>query len=216
MLTPGGMWALPQRGGDTRGALARPVVPPGTCLGSQLQLVDGGYALGLLQAPPGLGGAGDPGSPRGLAPRSWPLRLPLSRKGGGLRGGWRGCSGDPAPQPHGAQRLPPAGELLHHLAIAGGLCVTPAPRQPLAPPARATGSPRFIRQHPGCLSTPCPWARGWVALPGALGSLPASTSLAPPGNTGRRGGGAAASQPGFAGGFNAAVLFRRLAAGISG
>lgn len=156
MLAPGGWWALAQRGGDTRGALARPVVPPGTSLGPQLQLVDGGHALGFLQAPPGLGDVAGPGSPWGLTPRCRHLHLPPSREGGGLRGGLRVRFGDPVPQPHGAQGLPPTGELLYHLAVAGGLHVSPASLETLLPSAGATGSPWFVRWHPRSLSTPSP------------------------------------------------------------
>jgi len=192
------------------------VVPPGTRLGPQLQLIDGGHPLGFLQAPTGLGDIAGPGSPRALVPHSRPLRLSPGREGGGLRGGSRGCFGDPAPQPRGAQGLPPTGELLHHPVIARGLRVPPAPPEPLAPPAGATASPRYICWHPRTLSTPSLGTRGWVAPPGALGTPSRSTALAPICKTGWRGGRSADGRAGFDGGVHAAVLFRSLARGISG
>lgn len=208
VLAPGGSGAMPQRGGDARGALARPVVPPGTHLGPQLQLVDGGHTLGLLQAAPGLGGRAGPGSPRGLGPQSRPLCLPR---------GWElrcGCFGELDPHPHRAQGLRPSGELLQHPVIAGGLRVPAAPPEPLGP--IAAGTPGFIPCHPSSFRTPSPWVRGRVALPCPLGTVPSGTDLAPLCRTAQRGGGPGRGQAGFDGGFNPAVQFRGVTGGISG
>lgn len=204
------------RARDARGALSRSVVPPGTCLGPQLQLVDGGHTLRFLQAPTRLGDVAGPGSPRGLTPHSRPLSLPSDQGGSGLRDGLWGCFGDPAAQPHRTQGLPPTGELLHHLAVARGPHLAPAPLEPLAPPTGATGSPWFICWPLGAIDTPSLWAGGRAASLGPLGNPPSITALAPICKMGQRGGGPGDSWAGFGGGFNAAVLFQKLAGGILG
>lgn len=214
VLAPGGGGPMPQRGGDTRGALARPVVPPGTHLGPQLQLVDGGHTLGLLQAPPGLGHAVGPGSPRGLSPQPRPLCLP---RGWELGGSSCGFFGFLAPHPHGAQGLRPAGQLLHHPVIAGGLRDPTAPPEPPSPIPRAAASPGFTLWRPRSLGTASPCVRGWVALPCPLGTVPSGTALAPPlCRAARGGGGPGGGRAGFDGGFNPAVRFGGLAGGVSG